>query len=260
MADHICPSTHAADAGQQHKIALKNSSAGAVSLPSGILFNLTEYQGLTLNDQSFYTPKQNVTAGTATDPQPSGKAIPKLFQPIKLRNIELQNRIIVSPMCQYSADNGKHTAWHLTHLGGIIQRGPGLTIIESTAVTPEGRITPEDSGLWEDSQIEPLRKLTEFAHSQGQHVAIQLNHAGRKSSTVAPWIDRKAAAPTEAGGWPDKVFSVSEIPYDENTHVPKTLTLDGIVAIKKAFVVAAQRSLTAGFDVSSFRTECRSRD
>lgn len=192
-----------------------------------------------------------MTAGTATDPQPSGKAIPKLFQPVKLRSIELQNRIVVSPMCQYSADNGKHTAWHLTHLGGIVQRGPGLVIIESTAVTPEGRITPEDSGLWEDDQIPPLQKLTDFAHSQGQRIAIQLNHAGRKASTVAPWIDRKAAAPKEAGGW-DQVFSVSNIPYDENTYVPKVLTLDDIIGIKKAFVAAAQRSLTAGFDVSKF--------
>lgn len=97
-------------------------------------------------------------------------------------------------MCQYSAEDGHHTAWHFTHLGGIIQRGPGLTIVEATAVAPEGRITPEDSGLWKDSQIEPLRKIAEFAHSQSQHIAIQLGHAGRKASTVAPWIDRKAIA------------------------------------------------------------------
>jgi 2,4-dienoyl-CoA reductase-like NADH-dependent reductase (Old Yellow Enzyme family) len=102
-------------------------------------------------------------------------------------------------MCQYSAEDGHHTAWHFTHLGGIIQRGPGLTIVEATAVTPEGRITPEDSGLWKDSQIEPLRKIVEFAHSQNQHIAIQLAHAGRKASTVAPWIDRKAAATAEVG-------------------------------------------------------------
>lgn len=89
---------------------------------------------------------------------------------------------------------GNLTDWHLTHLGGIIQRGPGLTIIEATAVTPEGRITPEDSGLWQDSQIAPIKRIVDFAHSQGQYVAIQLSHAGRKASTVAPWIDRKSAA------------------------------------------------------------------
>lgn len=153
-------------------------------------------------------------------------------------------------MCQYSADNGKITLWHLTHLGGIIQRGPGLTVVESTAVTAEGRITPEDAGIWEDAQIEPFKKLTDFAHSQGQHVAIQLNHAGRKSSTVAPWIDRKAAAPVEVGGWPNKVFSVSDVPYDEHTHLPQTLNSEGISVIKKAFIDAAMRAVTAGFDVS----------
>lgn len=123
--------------------------------------------------------------------------IPKLFEPLKLRGLTLQNRIMVSPMCQYSAEDGHLTAWHFAHLGGIIQRGPGLTIVEATAVVPEGRITPEDSGLWKDSQIEPLRKIVEFAHGQNQHIAIQLAHAGRKASTVAPWIDRKAAATAE---------------------------------------------------------------
>jgi hypothetical protein len=202
--------------------------------------------------RSFYTPKQTIPAGTATVPQPSGKSITKLFQPLKLRALTLQNRIIVSPMCQYSADNGKLTDWHLAHLGGIISRGPGLTIIESTAVVAEGRITPEDSGLWEDSQIAPLRKITDFAHSQGQYIAIQLNHAGRKSSTVAPWIDRKAAAPAAAGGWPDNISSVSDVPYDDNLYAPQTLTLDGIATIKAAFAAAAQRAVLAGIDVSYY--------
>jgi 2,4-dienoyl-CoA reductase-like NADH-dependent reductase (Old Yellow Enzyme family) len=96
--------------------------------------------------------------------------------------------------------------WHQTHLGGIISRGPGLTIVEATAVTPEGRITPEDSGLWKDSQIEPLKKTVEFAHSQGQHIAIQLAHAGRKASTVAPWIDRKAVATADVSNMSSRYF------------------------------------------------------
>lgn len=103
----------------------------------------------------------------------------------------------LSPLCQYSAEDGHHTAWHFTHLGGIIQRGPGLAMVEATAVTAEGRITPEDSGLWKDSQIEPLKRTVEFAHSQNQKIAIQLAHAGRKASTVAPWLHRGAVA-TEA--------------------------------------------------------------
>jgi 2,4-dienoyl-CoA reductase-like NADH-dependent reductase (Old Yellow Enzyme family) len=105
-------------------------------------------------------------------------------------------------MCQYSAHDGHLTDWHLTYLGGIIQRGPGLTIVEATAVTPEGRISPEDSVLWKDSQIEPLKRIVNFAHSQNQYMCIQLAHAGRKASTVAPWINRKAAAPAEVFKFP----------------------------------------------------------
>lgn len=86
------------------------------------------------------------------------------------------------------------TMWHYTHLGGILQRGPGLTIIEATAISPEGRITPEDLGLWKDSQMEALTKVIEFAHSQNQMIGVQLAHAGRKASTVAPWVNRKAIA------------------------------------------------------------------
>jgi 2,4-dienoyl-CoA reductase-like NADH-dependent reductase (Old Yellow Enzyme family) len=112
----------------------------------------------------------------------------------------LQNRIMLSPLCQYSAEDGHHTAWHKTHLGGIIQRGPGLTCVEATSVTPEGRITPEDSGIWKDSQIEPLRETVEFAHSQGQKIMIQLGHAGRKASTVAPWLSAGDVAPKEVCG------------------------------------------------------------
>jgi 2,4-dienoyl-CoA reductase-like NADH-dependent reductase (Old Yellow Enzyme family) len=95
---------------------------------------------------------------------------------------------MLSPLCQYSAEDGHVTMWHKTHLGGIIQRGPGITTVEATAVVPEGRITPEDSGLWKDSQMAPLKEIVEFAHSQGQKIMIQLGHAGRKASTVAPWI------------------------------------------------------------------------
>ncbi|KAI4194202.1 MAG: hypothetical protein LQ346_003740 [Caloplaca aetnensis] len=151
----------------------------------------------------YYTPAQVPPAGTASDPQPNGSHPPKLFQPLKLRGLTLQNRIMLSPLCQYSAEgeflpdrlnnlacvdktlDGHHTAWHQTHLGGIIQRGPGLAMVEATAVTPEGRITPEDSGLWKDSQIAPLQYSVEFAHSQGQKIGIQLAHAGRKAVNLS---------------------------------------------------------------------------
>lgn len=97
-------------------------------------------------------------------------------------------------MCQYSAQDGHLTDWHIAHLGGIVSRGPALTIIEATAVVPEGRITPADSGLWKDSQIAPLKRVVDFAHSQNQKIGIQLAHAGRKASTVAPWLSRKAVS------------------------------------------------------------------
>lgn len=107
----------------------------------------------------------------------------------------------------------------MAHLGGILSRGPGLTFIEATAVVPEGRITPEDSGLWKDSQIEPLKKIAEFAHSQGQKIAIQLGHAGRKASTLAPWLSMGDAATEEQNGWPEAVKGPSNIPF--NSRYPR---------------------------------------
>lgn len=197
---------------------------------------------------SYFTPAQEPPAGTAADPQPDNRPIPKLFTPLKIRGITLQNRIMLSPLCQYSAENGHHTAWHFAHLGGIIMRGPGLTMVEATSVTAEGRITPEDSGLWLDSQIEPLRKIVEFAHSQGQKIAIQLGHAGRKASTVAPWISMGAVATEEVNGWPDNVFAPSAIPYNADHAMPKALTLEQIEDVKTAWVAAVRRALKAGFD------------
>ncbi|KFY06184.1 hypothetical protein V492_08123, partial [Pseudogymnoascus sp. VKM F-4246] len=157
---------------------------------------------------------------------------------------------MLSPLCQYSATDGHHTAWHLTHLGGIIQRGPGLTMIEATAVVPEGRITPEDSGLWKDSQIEPLSKTIEFAHSQNQKIAIQLAHAGRKASTVAPWLSMGATATEAVGGWPENVVAPSAISFSPgNFPDPKPMTLQQIEEFKVAFVEAAKRAVKAGIDV-----------
>lgn len=134
-------------------------------------------------------------------------------------------------------------------MGGIFTRGPGLTIIEATAVVPEGRITPDDSGLWKDSQIEPLRKIVEFAHSQNQKVGIQLAHAGRKASTVVPWLHSGMAATESIGGWPDDVWGPSTVPYNDTFPVPKELSQAQIKALVVAFVEAAKRALKAGIDV-----------
>ena len=122
-------------------------------------------------------------------------------------------------------------------------------MIEATAVTPEGRITPEDSGLWSDEQIEPLRRIVQFAHSQNQKMAIQLAHAGRKASTVAPWLDFGATAPAAVGGWPDDVVAPSAVPYNAAFPMPQALDKKGIERIVGAFVASTKRALAAGFDV-----------
>ncbi|CCM05979.1 uncharacterized protein FIBRA_08220 [Fibroporia radiculosa] len=198
---------------------------------------------------SFFTPAQEIPAGTAIDPQPSGKPIPTLFQPLKIRGVEFQNRIFLAPLCQYSADDGKPTSWHLAHLGGIFKRGPGLSFVEATAVLSEGRITPQDAGIWSDDHIEPWKHIVDFAHSQNQKIGIQLAHAGRKASTVAPWLNRGLAASEIDGGWPDNVFGPSAIQYNEGFPHPQELTKAGIKGVVRAFVDAARRSLKAGFDV-----------
>ncbi|CAH0036974.1 unnamed protein product [Clonostachys rhizophaga] len=192
---------------------------------------------------SYYTPAQDPPAGTGL----GGST--KLFTPITIRGTTFQNRVFLSPLCQYSAKDGYATDWHLTHLGGIIQRGPGLAIMESTAVQRTGRITPQDLGLWEDGQIGPLKRITEFAHSQGQKIAIQLSHAGRKASCVSPWLSANAVAVREVGGWPDEIAAPSAIPQEEGINpVPKAFTLEDIEELKTSFVAAARRAVEAGFD------------
>ncbi|KAF2719217.1 NADH:flavin oxidoreductase/NADH oxidase [Polychaeton citri CBS 116435] len=198
---------------------------------------------------SYFTPLQYPPSGTALLPQDGSKAnIPKLFRPLKLRGLTLHNRVFLSPLCQYSAEDGHYTMWHWTHMGGIIQRGPGLTTVEAAAVTAEGRITPEDVGLWKDSQIEPLKKTVEFAHSQNQKIMIQLAHAGRKATTVAPWLSSGAVASEELNGWPDNVVAPSAIPWNENFATPKALTLEQIEELKQAWAAAIRRAIAAGFD------------
>ncbi|KAB5531410.1 hypothetical protein GE09DRAFT_1146991 [Coniochaeta sp. 2T2.1] len=197
----------------------------------------------------YYTPAQKPPSGTAVTPQPENKPVPKIFLPLKIRGVEFQNRIMVSPMCQYSAHEGFHTPWHVTHLGGIVQRGPALTIVEATAVQARGRITPEDSGIWLDAHISALKTHTDFAHSQGQKMGIQLAHAGRKASTVAPWLSSGDTASAAVGGWPDDVIAPSAIAYNDKYPQPREMTLAEIEELKQDFVSATKRALAAGFDV-----------
>ncbi|KAL2855244.1 hypothetical protein BJX68DRAFT_231818 [Aspergillus pseudodeflectus] len=193
---------------------------------------------------SYYTPAQSPLAGTHL----SG-ARTKLFSPLTLRSLPLPNRLFLSPLCQYSARDGHATDWHLTHLGGIIQRGPGLAIMESTAVQALGRITPQDLGLYDDAQIAPLARITEFARGQGQKVAIQLAHAGRKASAVAPWLSANAMAVAEVGGWPGEIVAPSAVPFEEGVNaVPRELSAEEIGELTGDFARAAERAVRAGFD------------
>lgn len=195
----------------------------------------------------FFSPAQDPAPGTAAET--ADGAVPLLFQPLQIRGVRMQNRIWVSPMCQYSALEGFHTPWHVTHYGGILQRGPGLTMVEASAVQARGRITPEDSGIWLDAHIDGHRKHTEFAHSQNVLIGIQLAHAGRKASTVAPWLSMGDTAYAEAGGWPDDVVGPGDEPFDTNYPRPRSITIPEIEQVKRDFVAAARRSVDAGYDV-----------
>ncbi|WP_421684208.1 NADH:flavin oxidoreductase/NADH oxidase [Stutzerimonas urumqiensis] len=172
----------------------------------------------------------------------------QLFTPLTLRQLQLPNRIAVSPMCQYSARGGMANDWHLVHLGSRAVGGAGLVIIEATAVTPEGRISPEDLGIWSDEHVEPLRRITRFIEAQGAFAGIQLAHAGRKASTWQPWLGKHGSVPVAAGGWTP--VGPSAIAFDPEHAVPTALDESGIEAVIEAFVVAAERSLAAGFKVA----------
>lgn len=171
----------------------------------------------------------------------------QLFQPLSLRQLTLPNRIAVSPMCQYSAREGLANDWHLVHLGSRAVGGAGLVIVEATAVLPEGRISPEDLGLWCDEQIEPLRRITRFIEQQGAFAGVQLAHAGRKASSWAPWLGRRGSVPLAAGGWTP--VAPSPIAFDPEHALPEVLDQTAIAAVIEAFVRAAERALAAGFKI-----------
>ncbi len=171
---------------------------------------------------------------------------PRLFTSLRMRDITLRNRIAVSPMCQYTCEDGIANDWHLVHLGSRAVGGAGLVMAEATAVTPEGRISPNDLGIWEERHVEPLARVTAFIRSQGAVPAIQLAHAGRKASTYRPWEGR-GPVPREAGGW--QPVAPSPIPFNEGDPIPNQLDAGGIKEVVASFASAARRSLEAGFDV-----------
>src|SRR5580765_8578241 len=163
-----------------------------------------------------------------------------LFDPVSIRDLTFANRVFVSPMCEYSSTDGYANEWHFVHLGSRAVGGAGLVLTEATAVLPEGRISPQDLGIWSDDHVEPLRRIVRFIHEQGSVAGMQLAHAGRKASTRRPW-DGDGAIPENEGGWKN-VMAPSAMAFTENYPKPQALTRDGIREIVAAFATAARRA------------------
>jgi 2,4-dienoyl-CoA reductase-like NADH-dependent reductase (Old Yellow Enzyme family) len=171
-----------------------------------------------------------------------------LFAPYRIGSLELRNRIVIAPMCQYSADEGRATDWHVIHLGNLALSGAALLMIEATAVVPEGRISPDDLGLWSDETEEALGRVVEIVRrNSDMPIGIQLAHAGRKASTHAPWKGRGQIRPGEDRGW--QTVAPSAIPFTEGENPPAALDHAGLAAVRDAFVEAARRSARLGLDV-----------
>ena len=170
----------------------------------------------------------------------------KLFSPLQIKNITLKNRIAISPMCQYSAKDGFANDWHLVHLGSRASGGAGLVIQEATAVSPEGRISPGDLGIWSDAHIEKYIQINQFIESQNAVSGIQLAHAGRKASVSSPWEGNKKLDATQ-GGW--QTVAPSAIGYHDNEASPVALDKNGIQKVLSDFKSATKRSVQAGYKV-----------
>ncbi|EGW30883.1 uncharacterized protein SPAPADRAFT_156273 [Spathaspora passalidarum NRRL Y-27907] len=199
----------------------------------------------------YYTPRQPVPAGTFL-PKSANDYIPRIFQPIAIGSLEIQNRIGVSPMCTYSADdNLEATPFHLIHYGAIVSRGPGITIVESTAVSHDGALSPHDLGIWTDEQAQKLKSIVDYAHSQDQKIALQINHGGRKASGQPLFLHLEQIADESVGGWPSKVVGPSSVQYRKygNYLTPRELTKSEIKSIVQDFGDAAKRAVEiSGFD------------
>jgi len=168
-----------------------------------------------------------------------------LLTPFQLRSVVFPNRIGVSPMCEYSSEDGFANDWHLVHLGARAQGGAGLVMVEASAITPEGRISIGDLGIWKDEHVEKLAQIVRFIHSQGARAGIQLAHAGRKGSMTVPFGGERLLTP-EQGRW--QTVAPSAIPFSESYSVPKALDETEIAGVVNAFASAAKRANVAGFD------------
>src|SRR3954467_12365221 len=171
-----------------------------------------------------------------------------LFTPLTLRSVTARNRIWVAPMCQYSVErrDGIPTEWHFVHLGSLARGGAGVVVTEATAVVPEGRISPEDTGIWSDEQADAWRPIVDFIHGQGALAGMQLAHAGRKASTWRPFDSASGSVPLAEGGWPS--VAPSAIAFDGYAR-PSALDSAGIDAVVEGFGAGTRRALDAGFDL-----------
>ena len=189
-------------------------------------------------------PAHGCSAGSDHD-----REVPEidLLSPLTIRGLTFRNRIVMSPMCQYIANEGLADDWHLVHLGSRASGGAALIFVEATAVTRDGRITPGDLGIWSDQHVAPLARIAKFVKSQRAAAGIQLAHAGRKASCDLPWQGGAGLTSPETGGW--QVVGPSDLPFDEGYPVPQALDEAGIDGVVAAFEAATRRALTAGFQV-----------
>lgn len=199
-----------------------------------------QYSGRVAILELMSTPETSLVSAE----QQSG-ASAHLFSPLRIRGIEIANRIVVSPMCQYSCEDGSANDWHLVHLGSRAIGGAGMVITEATAVESRGRISAWDLGIWKDEQIEPLARIAHFLKLHGSVPGIQLAHAGRKASTDVPWRGGRSISVSE-GGW--EPVAPSAMPFDSGYTVPAELTVSEIGEVVRAFGAATERALRAGFE------------
>ncbi|EEB09791.1 NADPH dehydrogenase [Schizosaccharomyces japonicus yFS275] len=184
---------------------------------------------------------KNISAGAA-------ESTPKTvaFTPLTLRGVTFHNRIWVPPMCMFCAVDGMADDFHFVHYGSLAIRGPGCIVMEATAVSPEGRISPGCLGLWKDEQISPMKRIVDFAHSYGQKIGIQLAHAGRKASCTRGVCNH--LVDESEGGWPNNVYGPTDVPFQEGYAKPKAASKADLKRIHDDFVSATKRAVTAGFD------------
>ncbi|KAK3813247.1 MAG: NADH:flavin oxidoreductase/NADH oxidase [Benniella sp.] len=201
--------------------------------------------------QERFFVKQPTAPGAYLGPidasKPGADEIPLLFQPLTIKDMTIANRVIVAPMCMYSAQDGFMTTFHVAHLGSFAIHGAGLVIAEATAVQPRGRITPQDTGLWSDDHIHKIKEIADFIHAQGSKMGIQLAHAGRKASMPPPY-----SQPPESEFWRDDVVAPSggeSFKWDKTFVTPRELSVEEIHETVKAFGAAAARAAKAGLDM-----------